>query len=91
MTASLSYRPRRAGASDRQAPISSRDRPIQRSHQSVALPNMEELGVFESREQLPKLSHVLPLSEPLSHEGPLLSEMSNAFLDFGLRTIELSF
>ena len=52
--------------------------------------NIDKLGIFESRKQLNKLSRVLPLREPFSDEGPLLGETSNAFLDLGLHTMELT-
>jgi len=68
---------------------SSRERPVPFSPQSVTLLNVDKLGVFESREQLNKLSHVVTLSEPISDEGPLLGETYNAFLDLGLHTMEL--
>ena len=83
---------RRAGESPSagRAQILSRERPIQLSPKSVAVPNMEKLDVFESRKQIMRLLYLFPLREPICEEGPLLREMSNAFLDLGLRTIELS-
>jgi len=50
---------------------------------------MEKLGIFERRKHINKLTHVLPLSEPISDERPLLGETSNALLDLGLHTMEL--
>lgn len=51
--------------------------------------NVEKLGCFESLEHLAKLGSVLPLSEPMNDKSPLFREVSDAFLDIGLRTIEL--
>jgi hypothetical protein len=64
-------------------------RPIQLSPQSVAVLNMEKLGILESREHLLRLSYIFAVTELPGDEGPLLSEMSNSFLDISLRTIEL--
>jgi hypothetical protein len=50
---------------------------------------MKKLDVFESRKQTMRLIYLSPLRESVCEEGPLISEMSNAFLDHGLRTIEL--
>ena len=50
---------------------------------------MDKLGIFESREQVTKLSYLFPVSEPIGDENPLFGEMSNAFLDFALHTMEL--
>jgi hypothetical protein len=52
--------------------------------------NVEKLGIFESREQLSRLSYIFALTEPMGDASPLLDEMSNALLDLGLHTIELS-
>ena len=57
--------------------------PVPVSPQSVTLLNMEKLGIFERRKHINKLTHVLPLSEPISDERPLLGETSNALLDLG--------
>ena len=71
-------------------PVLPRDRSIPLSPQSVAVLNVDKLSVFESRKQLKKLAHVLPRSEPVSDEHPLLGETSNALRDLGLHTMELS-
>jgi hypothetical protein len=52
--------------------------------------NMEKLGILESRKQPLRLSYVFALGEPPGDASPLPDETSNALLDLGLRTIELS-
>lgn len=52
--------------------------------------NVEQLGVFESCEQLSRLSCIFALAEPTGDPSPLLDEMCEALLDLGLRTVELS-
>jgi|SRR5690242_864222 hypothetical protein len=59
---------------------------IQLSPQSVAMLNVEQLGIFESCEQLSRLGYIFALTEPMGDTSPLLDEMCNALLDLGLRT-----
>ena len=54
------------------------------------MPNVDKLGFFEAREQLSRLSYVFVLTKPIGDESPLFDKISNAVLDLGLRTIELS-
>jgi len=63
---------------------------IQLSPQSVAMLNVEQLGIFESCEQLSRLGYIFALTEPMGDRSPLLDEMCNALLDLGLRTAEFS-
>jgi hypothetical protein len=77
----------RAGQAELRTPP--RKRPIQLTLQSVAVLNMEKLGILESREHLLRLSYIFALTALTDDEGPLLGEMSNPFLDISLRTIEL--
>ena len=51
--------------------------------------NMEKLGIFESREQLSRLSYIV-LAQSMGDVSPLPDEMSNALLDLGLRAVKLS-
>jgi hypothetical protein len=73
-----------------QAELRTPRQPIHLSPQSVAVLNMEKLGILESREQPLRLSYISALSELMSDASPLPDEMSNALHDLGLRTIELS-
>jgi hypothetical protein len=66
-----------------------RERCIELSPQPITALSMEKLGCFEGLEHLTKFSSILPLSEPMSDEGPLLSEMPDTLVDIDLRTIEL--
>ena len=52
--------------------------------------NVKQLRIFESREQLSRMSYIFALTEPMGDASPLLDEMCNALLDLGLRTVELS-
>lgn len=53
--------------------------------------NVDKLGIFESRKQLLRLSYIeFAPTEPVGDASPLLDEMSNAPIDLGLRSIELS-
>ena len=52
--------------------------------------NVEKLGVFESCKQLSRLSYIFAPTEPMGDASPLLDKLSNALLDLGLGTIELS-
>ena len=61
---------------------------IQLSPQSVAMLNVEQLGIFESCEQLSRLGYIFALTEPMGDTSPLLDEMCNALLDLGLHTAE---
>jgi hypothetical protein len=66
------------------------ERPIHLPPQSVAMLNMEQLGVLKHLEQFSRLSYVLSASGPVNKERSVLNEISDASIDLGLSAVELS-